>query len=72
MNNIFVGVIRTYYDKEETKLRQEYFVNAGKKEEEYVEYHENGNIKIISTYIDDKNNGINREYHEMVIWHEHI
>ena len=27
----FVGVVRTYYDKKETKLKEEYFMNAGKK-----------------------------------------
>ena len=27
----FVGVIKTFYDEKQTKLKKEYFVNSGKK-----------------------------------------
>ena len=36
--DIFVGVIRTYHDEEKTKLKEEYFINAGKKEGIYKSY----------------------------------
>ena len=42
--DIFIGVIRTYHDKEQTKLKEEYFVNSGKKEGTYKAYCDNGQL----------------------------
>jgi len=28
----FVGIVKTYYDEEQTEIEKEYFINAGKKE----------------------------------------
>ncbi len=57
------GVIRTFYDKEETKLKEEYFVVNRKREGIYKGYYENGQLKEICNYINNKLNGICREYH---------
>ncbi len=32
MSNTYTGIVRTYYDMEETKLKEEYFLVNGKKE----------------------------------------
>ena len=58
------GIIQTYYDKENTILKEEYFQINEKKEGKYLKYHENGTLKLMCTYINDKNNGINEEYDE--------
>ena len=31
-NDNYCGVVRTYHDLKKTKLKEEYFINAGKKE----------------------------------------
>ena len=36
------GVVRTYYDQEQTKLKEEYFQLNGKINGIYREYHDNG------------------------------
>jgi len=48
------GVIRTYYDKEQTKLKEEYYQVNGKKEGEYKSYYENGNLLEHSIYDNGK------------------
>ena len=40
----YCGVVITYYDYAETKLKEEYFINAGKKEGIYKLYWENGKL----------------------------
>jgi len=49
---ISTGVIRTYYDQEETQIRQEYFILNNKKEGIYKSYHENGQLFEEVNYID--------------------
>ena len=56
-------VVRTYYDKEQTKLDEEYYEINGKKEGEYKEYYMNGNLKVICNYINNKLNGKYKLYH---------
>lgn len=40
----YCGVVITYYDNAKTKLKEEYFINAGKKEGIYKSYQENGKL----------------------------
>ena len=60
---ITTGVIRTYHDQDETKLKEEYFVHNNKKEGIYKLYYENGDLWKEVNYIDDKRNGIFKSYH---------
>jgi len=55
--NIKTGVIRTYHDEEQTKLKEEYFVCNGKKEGIYKEYYDNGQLWEEVNYIDGERNG---------------
>ncbi len=57
------GIVRTYYDNQKTKLKEEYFEVNGKKEGEYKEYYENGQLLRICNYINEKKEGPYREYH---------
>ena len=50
-------VVRTYYDHEQTKLKEEYYEINGKKEGIYKEYYNNGQLNVVCNYIDDKLNG---------------
>jgi len=50
-------VVRTYYDNEQTKLKEEYYEINGKKEGIYKEYYNNGQLNVVCNYIDDKLNG---------------
>jgi antitoxin component YwqK of YwqJK toxin-antitoxin module len=54
MSNI--GVIKIYYDVSSNYVKEEYFQINGKKEGEYKYYYDNGQLKEISTYIDNKIN----------------
>ncbi len=56
-------VVRTFYDKEQTKLDEEYYEINGNKEGEYKQYWDNGQLCIIFNYIDDKLNGKFKSYH---------
>ena len=38
MSDTFTGVVRTYYDTEKTKLKEEYFMVNNKKEGIYIKY----------------------------------
>ena len=58
----YCGVIRTYHDPEETKLKSEVFMMNGKKEGVYKSYYENGQLEYEVNYIDDKKNGIYKRY----------
>ena len=42
-NNDYCGVVRTYHDDAKTKLREEYFINAGKIEGIYKLYYSRKN-----------------------------
>jgi antitoxin component YwqK of YwqJK toxin-antitoxin module len=54
-NNVdFCGVVRTYWNDVKTQLREECFINAGKKEGVYKSYHRNGQLKEEANYIDGK------------------
>jgi antitoxin component YwqK of YwqJK toxin-antitoxin module len=44
-NKTLCGVIRIYYNKEKTKVKEEYFTMNGKKEGIYKSYHRNGKLK---------------------------
>ena len=59
---IFSGVIRTYYDQDETKLKEEYFVHNNKKEGIYKRYYKNGQLWEKVNYINNKKNGIEKSY----------
>ena len=50
----YCGVVRTYWDDAKTKLREEYFVNAGKREGIYKSYYPNGQLCVEVNYIDGK------------------
>ena len=54
---INAGVIRTYYDKEKTIMKEEYFKINDKKEGIYKEYMENGQLWEEVNYIDNKKHG---------------
>jgi antitoxin component YwqK of YwqJK toxin-antitoxin module len=49
----YCGVVRTYYD-DKTKLKEEYFINAGKKEGIYKSYNYYGKLLSEVNYIDGK------------------
>ena len=61
--NDYCGVVRTYYDNEETKLFEEYFINAGKIEGIYNSYYQHGQLREKVNYVDGKMNGIYKEYY---------
>ena len=61
---ITTGVIRTYYDKEQTKLKTEYFQLNGKRNGIYKSYHSNGQLESEVNYIDGKENGIHKSYYK--------
>ena len=52
--NNYSGVVRTYYDDAKTELKEEYFINAGKREGIYKSYYENGKLCEEVNYIDGK------------------
>ena len=58
------GVVRTYYDQEQTKLKTEYFQLNGKINGIYKSYYKNGQLYSEVNYIDNKINGIYKEYYE--------
>ena len=64
-NNDYCGVVRTYFDDAKTILKEEYFINAGKKEGICKSYHYDGQLESEVNYINDKENGIYKSYHEM-------
>jgi antitoxin component YwqK of YwqJK toxin-antitoxin module len=53
-NYNFTGVIREYFDEEQTKLKSEVFMNNGKKEGIYKSYYNNGQLWEEVNYIDGK------------------
>jgi hypothetical protein len=60
----YCGVVRTYYDTENTKLGVEYFRVNNKKEGIYKLYdYKTGVIIIEINYINDKKEGISREFY---------
>jgi len=61
---ITTGVIRTYHDKDKTKLNEEYFIHNNKKEGIYKSYYENGQLKVEVNYIDGLRHGIFKSYHD--------
>jgi antitoxin component YwqK of YwqJK toxin-antitoxin module len=64
-NNVdFCGVVRTFYDKEKTKVEEEYFIMNGKIEGIYKLYHENGQLCSEVNYIDGKREGIFKSYYQ--------
>ena len=58
------GVVRTYHDQEQTKLKTEYFQLNGKRNGIYKSYRNNGQLKEEVNYIDGKKHGIEKLYHE--------
>ena len=61
-NDDFCGVVRTFHDKEKTKIKEEYFIHNGKKEGVYKSYHYNGQLYKEVNYIDGIENGIEKSY----------
>jgi antitoxin component YwqK of YwqJK toxin-antitoxin module len=61
-NDDFCGVVRTYHDKEKTKIFEEYFKMNGKIEGIYKSYWKNGQLCCEVNYIDDKREGIYKSY----------
>jgi antitoxin component YwqK of YwqJK toxin-antitoxin module len=57
------GVVRTYHDKEQTILKEEYFQLNGKKEGVYTSYYGNNNLKNEYNYIDGKKHGKYKIYY---------
>jgi len=62
INDTFVGMVRDYYDEKKTMLKEEYFVNAGKKEGIYKLY-DNGVLEKEINYINGLRHGICKIYH---------
>ena len=56
-------VVRTYFNKKQTKLKEEYYEVNKRKEGIYKSYFENGNIDIICNYINGKKNGEYKLYY---------
>lgn len=57
------GVIREYYNEDETRLKAEYFEINGIKEGEYKEYHIDGELQYICNYHYGIKEGECREYY---------
>ena len=66
------GVIRTYHDQDETKLKEEVFMINGKKEGVYKSYHKNKQLYEEVNYINGKKHGIYKSYHINGQLHEEI
>ena len=65
----YAGIVRTFYDEEETKLKQIYFQinqfnNKGIKEGEFKEYFEDGQIFEICNYVNGKMHGKYQSYYK--------
>ena len=55
--------IRTYYDKDNTKLNEEYYEVDGKKQGQYKSYDRDGRLEEICNYIDDIIHGESISYY---------
>ena len=63
-NYNYCGVVRTYYDTEKTKLKEEYFIHNDKKEGIYKLYDKKTGLIIFEkNYINGKKEGISREFY---------
>ena len=58
------GYCKTYYDKNQTQLHEEFYHNDYIKEGLYTSYYKNGNIENESNYINGKLNGLSTYYYE--------
>ncbi len=58
------GIIKIYYRTTEIKSQIKYFIFNGKREGEYKEYHENGQLKKICNYSNDKKEGKYKQYYK--------
>jgi antitoxin component YwqK of YwqJK toxin-antitoxin module len=61
---ITTGIIRTYYDTKNTKLKEEYFICNYEKEGKYKKYHKNGNLWEEIDYIKGMIHGAYKKYYE--------
>ncbi len=69
--NNYCGVVRTYYDTEKTKLKEEYFMLNNKKEGIYKLYDKKTGLIITEkNYINGKKEGISREFYNEKIFIE--
>ena len=59
----YTGVVRTYYDKEQTKLKEEYFQVNGEKEGIKKFYYDNGKLSSIVNYINNYMDGEFKAYY---------
>jgi antitoxin component YwqK of YwqJK toxin-antitoxin module len=62
ISEITTGLIRTFHDREKTKLKEEYFIHINKKEGIYKEYYECEQLWFEVNYINDKKEGIEKSY----------
>ena len=74
MSDTYTGVVRTYYDKEQTKLKEEYFLVNGKKEGIKKLYYDNGKLSSIGSYVDNWMDGEFKSYYnngqiQMICYH---
>ena len=58
------GYCKTYYDKNQTQLHEEYYHNNYIKEGLYKSYYKNGNIEQESMYVNGEINGLSTRYKE--------
>ena len=58
-----IGVVRSYHDLAESKLKEEYFVNAGVREGVYRSYYENGQQWEEVNYINGVREGFYKSYY---------
>jgi antitoxin component YwqK of YwqJK toxin-antitoxin module len=61
-SKITIKDIKTYWNKEKTKLKEEYYVNNGKKDGIYKKYNYQGKLSFEVSYISGKMNGIYKSY----------
>ena len=59
----YTGVVRTYYDLEQTKLKEEYFQVNGKIEGIKKLYYDNGKLSSIVNYINNYMDGEFKAYY---------
>ena len=58
----YTRVVRTFYNN--GKLKEEYYMNSGKEEGLYKDYHEiNGNLSREINYVNGKINGIFKQFY---------
>ena len=57
------GLVKTYYDDNQQKLKEEYFEVDGVKEGNYKSYHENGQLWLICNYANGLRHGEHKYFY---------